>query len=195
MKNKHLQNVLNKVVLSALLMVVTLMLPSCFLFGDDEDDPKPTPRSEVPVPLAKKWMAGHFSMTEFWQHDGTYNGNAFETGLAFDFKPDGECAFYLVAGGTSAGCHNEAFVYKKGTVVFNQANNSFTFYPTEGRSRGFFRGCGSAYKDYDQKTEQKDLKPETYYYTIQQVSNGQDQLIIRKEPNSTSSTTFWVANW
>lgn len=186
---------MNKAVLSLLLVLVSLVLPSCFLFNKDDDDPQPTPRSEVPAALAKKWMAGQFSMTEFWQSDGTYSGNAFEAGLAFDFKPNGDCEFYLVAGGTSYGCRTDLLVYKKGTVQFNQDNQSFTFYPTAGRSRGFYRGCASSYKNYDQKNEQQDLKPETYYYTLQQGSNGQDQLVIRKEPNSTSTTTFWVANW
>ncbi|PSR53533.1 hypothetical protein AHMF7605_08345 [Adhaeribacter arboris] len=198
MKNKNLQNLVNKAILSALLVVVTFMLPSCFLFGndDDEEDPKPdTPRSEVPTILAKKWLAGQFSMTEFWQYDGTYSGNAFEAGLAFDFQPNGDCEFYLVAGGTTYGCRTELLVYKKGTVQFNQDNQSFTFYPTEGRSRGFYRGCASSFKNYDQKTEQKDLKPEIYYYTLQKDSNGQDQLVTRFEPNSTSTTTFRTVNW
>ncbi|QMU29649.1 hypothetical protein [Adhaeribacter radiodurans] len=195
MKKILFANALNKIVLFTLLLVVNFILPSCTLFGEDDDDPKPTPRAEVPTDFAKKWMAGQFSMTEFWDYDGTYSGNAFQAGLAFDFKPDGECAFYLVAGGTTYGCHTETFVYKKGTVEFNSDNQSFTFYPTEGNSRGFYRGCASTYRNYDQKTEKKDLKPETYYYTLEQGSNGQDQMIIRMEPNSTSTTTFWVVNW
>ncbi len=115
-------------------------------------------------------------------------------GLAFDFKPNGDCEFYMATGGTNIGCRTESFIYKKGTVQFYD-KNSFTFYPTKGNLRGFSRGCAAAYDDYDRKAEGKDLEPQTYYFTLQQDSNGRDQLITRFEENSTSGTTFQVANW
>jgi hypothetical protein len=181
---------MRKGLLFNLLLLMSILLPACL-----EDSEDVTPRSEVPAALAKKWMAGAFSMTEFWQYDGTYSGNAFEAGLAFDFTPEGDCAFYLVAGGTSYGCRNEAFVYKKGTVQFNLDDQSFTFYPTEGNNRGFFRGCGSSFQNYNKKAEKKDLTPETYYYSLQQGSNGEDQLVIRFKKDDTSSTIFRPMNW
>ncbi|GEO02921.1 hypothetical protein AAE02nite_05850 [Adhaeribacter aerolatus] len=193
MKALNQPSLLHKGLFASLLLLMSVLLPGCFLF--DDDDPAPEPKHEVPTELARKWTAGQFSMSEFWDYNGSYTGNAFEAGLAFDFKPDGKCEFYLVAGGTSYGCRTETFVYKKGTVQFNEDNQSFTFTPTEGRARGFYKGCASAYQNYDNKTEKKDLKPETYYYTLQPGSNGQTNLIIRFEPQATSYTTFWPANW
>ncbi|QNF34696.1 hypothetical protein HUW51_18910 [Adhaeribacter swui] len=195
MKKTNMHQVGTKAVLFTLLMLVSLMLPSCFLFGDDdEDDPKPAPRSEVPAALAHKWLAGQFSMTEFWKYDGSYSGNAFEMGIAFDFKANGDAEFYMVTGGTSMGCRTESFIYKKGTVLFNN-NNSFTFYPTEGRKRGYYRGCAASYDDYDEKYTSKDLKPETYFYTIEKNSNGQDQLVTRFKVTDAAGTYFRVVNW
>jgi hypothetical protein len=190
---KSTTNLLHKGILATLLLLMTVMLPSCFLF--DDDDPAPNPKTAVPTELAKKWMYGGFSMGEFWDYNGSYTGNAFEAGLAFDFKPDGRCEFYLVTAGTSFGCRTEAFVYKKGTVEFNEAEKSFTFTPTEGRVRGFYKGCASAYQNYDNKTERKDLKPETYYYNLQKDSYGKDQFVIRFKQNDASGTTFYPANW
>ncbi len=178
------------VLLAALLLGVSLLLPAC----QDEKEETPTPRSEVPGPVVGQWLSGNFSMREFWDYDGSFSGNAFELGIGFDFKKDGECEFYLVTGGTSAGCRTEAFVFKKGTVDFT-SKDSFTFYPTEGSNRGFYKGCASAYKDYDQKAEKKDLTPETYYYDLEKDSNGKNQLIIRFKKSGQSSTSFQPARW
>jgi len=188
-------NLIRKGLLATMLLLLCIILPACELFDKDDPEPKPTQLTEVPDELAKKWMAGQFSMGEFWDYNGSYTGNAFETGIAFDFKPDGKCEFYLVAAGTSYGCRTEAFVYKKGTVKFNEDDLSFTFYPTEGRTRGFYKGCASSYQNYDLATARKDLQPETYYYTLQQNSNGQNQLIIRLQRETSNSTTFYPVNW
>lgn len=193
MKRTKKQNLWSKLVLFTLLMLVTLLLPSCFLFGNDDDDPKPTPRSEVPEHLAQKWLAGQFSHTEFWEYNGSYLGNAIEMGIVFDFKPNGDCEFYMVTGGSSIGCQNKSLIYKKGTVQFN--NDSFTFYPTEGRKRGYFQGCAASYDNYDVKAVGKDLEPKTYYFSILKDSNGKDQLVTKFEENSNAVTTFRMVNW
>lgn len=156
--------------------------------------PTPGPVSKVPDKLVGKWTAGHFSWGEFWTPDGSYSGNAVEVGIAFDFKADATCEFYFVTGGTSFGCRTEAFVYEKGTVEFH-ANNSFTFTPAEGNARGFYKGCGSSYKNYHKKHAPGDLKPTTYYYAWEKDSRGNDRLIIRFKPDAGNSTTFYRANW
>ena len=193
MKIITIKRKLNNAALVTLLFVVCLMLPSCFLFGDKGDEPKSKSRSEVPAVLAKKWMAGQFSVPKFWQHTDSVLGSANEIGIAFDFKTNGEAAFYFVTGGITAGCYNKALIYKKGTVQFN--TNSFTFYPEEGKKRGIFRGCGATRKNYEVKATGKDLEPETYYYSIQKNSQGQEQLVTRFEENATSATSFQTVNW
>jgi hypothetical protein len=144
--------------------------------------------------MVGKWSGGHFSWGEFWTQDGSYSGNAVEVGIAFDFKADGGCEFYFVTGGTSFGCRTEAFVYEKGTTEFH-ANNSFTFTPTEGNARGFYKGCASSYKNYNKKHTPEELKPTTYYYSREKDSQGNDKLIIRFKPDAVNSTTFYRANW
>lgn len=192
MKTKLLRSTLLFNVLPAvLLLLMSLLLPACE--EKNQDDPEPGPRTEVPGRVTGRWSAGGFSMGEFWQYNGAYSGNAFELGIAFDFKPDGRCEFYLVTGGTSYGCRTEAFVYKKGTVAFHA--DSFTFHPAEGNSRGFYKGCASSYQNYNKPTPKEDLKPETYYYSVTKDSNGKDQLTIRFEPGQGAGTTFQPASW
>lgn len=193
MKTRLLKTtVLPEILLAVLLLVMSLLLPSCE--EEKKDDPAPGSRSDVPGPLVGQWTAGNFSMSEFWDYNGTYTGNAFELGIAFDFKRNGDCAFFLVTGGTSYSCRTEAFVYKKGTAVFCD-NDSFTFYPAEGNNRGFYKGCGSSYKNHNTKAEKKDLKPETYYYSLEKNSNGKNQLIIRLKPSEANGTSFYPATW
>jgi hypothetical protein len=172
------------------LMIALMSFSSCK--KDKAEDI--TPRSEVPTQLVGKWLYGSFSMTEFWQYNGSYSGNAFELAVAFDFKPEGNVEFYFVTGGTTYGCRTEALVYKKGTVRFND-DSSFTIYPTEGRARGFYKGCASSYQNYDKKMERTDLPPETYYYTLERDSSGKQQLVIRFKQNDTNSSNFRPANW
>ncbi len=161
---------------------------------DPDPKPNPGPVIRVPADVVGKWNGGHFSWGEFWTQDGSYSGNAVEVGIAFDFKADGTCEFYFVTGGTSYGCRTEAFVYEKGTVEFH-ANNSFTFTPTEGSARGFYKGCASSYKDYNKPHAPADLDPNTYYYTMEKDSKGNDKLIIRFKPDDANYTTFYRANW
>ncbi len=173
---------------------LTLLVVSNLLFsGCIEEKSTPAPQSKIPAEVVGQWLSGQFSMGEFWKHDGTYTGNAFELGIAFHFKKEGQCEFYLVTGGTSYSCRTEAFVYKKGTVAFS--NNSFTFYPTEGNTRGFYKGCASSYQNYDQKTPKEKLKPETYYYTLEKDSNGKNQLLIRFKPEDQVASYFRQTQW
>lgn len=174
-------------------LLLLLSVPMLLLSGCIEEKPAPAPPSKVPSEIVGQWLSGRFSMGEFWKYDGTYNGNAFEVGIAFHFKQEGQCEFYLVTGGTSYGCRTEAFVHKKGTVEFS--SNSFTFYPTEGNTRGFYKGCASSYKNYDQKTPKENLKPETYYYTLAKDSKGKTQLLIRFKPEDQTATYFQQTNW
>jgi hypothetical protein len=186
-----------KQLFTALLLLLAGGLWSCEILERDktpEPTPAPGPVSKIPSGVAGKWLYGNFSMGDFWKYDGTYVGNAFELGLAFVFGPGGACEFYLATGGTSFNCRTEAFVYKKGTVQFDD-NGSFTFHPTEGSARGFYKGCASSYKNYDKKYTPQDLKPETYYYALEKDSNGKEQLLIRFKPTDASPTTFRPATW
>ncbi len=96
MKINAFKSTLLPKVLTAALLLISLLLPACE--EGKKDNPAPGPRSDVPGPLVGRWMAGNFSMGEFWDYDGTYSGNAFDLGIAFDFKRNGDCEFYLVTG-------------------------------------------------------------------------------------------------
>jgi hypothetical protein len=188
-------NALSDLVPALLLLLMTMSLWSCELFQEDKNpEPKPKPKSNIPSEVVGKWTAGHFSWGEFWTRDGSYTGNAVEVGITFDFKADGTCEFYFVTGGTSFGCRTEAFVYEKGTVAFH-GNNSFTFTPTEGNARGFYKGCASSYRNYNKKHAPEDLNPDTYYYTREKDGKGNDKLLIRFKPNAENSTAFYRAAW
>jgi hypothetical protein len=208
MKTNVLKSILPFRVLPAiLLLLLAASLWGCEIFSKEntpepdpkskpkpKPDPKPEPDSRVPAEIVGKWNAGQFSWGEFWTQDGSYSGNAVEMGIAFDFKKDGKCEFYFVVGGTSYGCRTEAFVYEKGTVKFN-ANNSFTFTPTEGSARGFYKGCGSSSKNYNKKHAPEDLTPDTYYYSLEKDSQGNDKMVVRFKPDDEHTTTFYRASW
>lgn len=190
MNYKNLKNHYNNTIMKSILFYLVI---SILLFSSCKVD-EPSPRSEVPDNMEGQWLYGDYSMTEFWDYDGSYSGNAFELALAFDFKKNGHFEFYFVTGGTSFGCRTEAFVFKKGTVQFND-NHSFTIYPTEGNSRGFYKGCAPSYQNYNRKIEKNDLKPEIYYYSFEPDSNGKEQLVIRFEQDDVYGSYFRPKQW
>ncbi|RDC62707.1 hypothetical protein [Adhaeribacter pallidiroseus] len=150
--------------------------------------------TKVPIPLAAKWSAGKFPMHKFWEYDGTYAGQAANLGIAFDIKPDGNCEFYQVTAQNVYGCRTQHLIYKKGTVAFH-ANQSFTFYPSQGTNREFVKVCDTAYQNKDQKVTGEDLSPQTFYYTYQPNQQGQNQLVIRGHVPVIAATTLQASNW
>ncbi len=150
--------------------------------------------TKVPAPFAAKWLAGQFPMNKFWEYDGTYPGQAADLGLAFDIKPDGSCEFFQVTGQNTYGCRTQHLIYKKGTISFN-ANQSFTFYPSQGTNREFVKVCDAAYQNKNQKVTGEDLSPQTFFYTYQPNEKGQKQLIIRGNVPTVAATTLQASKW
>ncbi len=153
-----------------------------------------TTSAKVPAPLAAKWSAGQFPMSQFWEYDGTHPGQAADLGMAFDIKPDGSCEFYQVIGQVAHGCRTQQLIYKKGTVSFHQ-NQTFTFYPSQGTNREFVKVCDAAYQNKDQKVVGEDLSPQTFYYTYQPNEQGERQLVIRGNVPSIAATTLQASKW
>jgi hypothetical protein len=174
-------------------MLALALFPSCLEQGNAKDDPTPTsPQSEIPTKLAGKWLWGTFSMTDFWRYDGRYQGNAFQTSVAFNFIKGGQCEFYYAASTTYYSCTTQAFTFKKGTVKFND-DHSFFFYPTEGNFRGFY-GCAPG-SNFNRKATASELTPETYYYSFEPDSYGKEHLVIRFSKNDTQGSYFKPATW
>ncbi len=171
------------------LLIPVMALSSC---TEEDVDDLVTPRTEVPANMVGQWLYGTFSMIDYWKYDGSYVGNAFELSTAFDFKKNGEAEFYFIAGGTTYGCINQAFVYKKGTVEFSD-NKSFTFYPVKGNSRGYY-SCGSS-SNFERDLLDSEKTPQTYYYTFETDDYGKEYMVIRFDPGDEYGSYFKPTQW
>ena len=172
---------------TAIIFLAVLSLCASCELHDKQNDPSPvtppTPpseQSEIPAALKGQWMYGNFSMTEFWAYDGSYQGNAFQTSVAFNFIPGGNFEMYFAASSTYYYCTTQAFTFKKGSVKFND-DHSFIIYPSEGRYRGYY-SCASS-SNIDRPFQPSELKPDTLYWSFENDSYGKEYLVIRNEIN------------
>jgi hypothetical protein len=183
-----------KLLFAALLAVV--LASACEKTNDSDDKLiRDTPRSQVPGELLGKWLNGTFSMSNWYSYDGKqYLGNPYTRSSAFDFKKNGEAEFFQVIKTFNGMCSTEGFTTLKGTVQFNESNRSFTFHPQSGNYRGFY-SCASS-SNFNRAAKKEELKPTTYYYTIETDTNNQKWMVIRfdQQPGSAGSY-FKPTNW
>ena len=148
------------------------------------------PISPIPAELKGKWLNGTFSMSNWWSYDGKkYIGNPYTRSVAFNFNESGESEFYLAIKTHTGYCSTEVFTYHKGRVKFDEASQSFTFYPEKGNYRGFY-SCASG-SNFERAARSEELKPTTYYWTMEKDNNGQSMLVIRFSPDKSAAGSYF----
>ena len=101
------------------------------------------PKAPVPDELVGYWLTGTSSITNFWDYNGTYAGNALELAVGYMFYKNGNAREYFYYTKTTAYCRDQVLGYREGTVVFNTTEKTFKFYAASGNYRRF-DACGSA---------------------------------------------------
>ncbi len=156
-------------------------------------DPIPVPgNGTVPGPIIGNWVQGTFSLTEFWNYDGSYAGKGTEQANVFVFGPNGECEYYFIMTTRIYNCTSKVFNYRKGTVVFDEANGSFTFTPASGNYRGFYSCAPSS--NFSRDATPEELVPKTYYYQMED-RDGTPYMVVRSEPGSPIIHNFMKTVW
>lgn len=176
-------------------LLAVVLATSCEKDDADEILVKDTPRSETPDALVGKWLNGTFAMSNWWTYDGkNYVGNPYSRSTAFNFSKNGDAEFFLVIKTHTGTCSTEGFTYMKGTVKFDNTNQSFTFYPQRGNYRGFY-SCSSG-SNFDRTATRDELTPSVYYWTKETDTNGQQWLVIRFSADpGTAGSYFKITNW
>src|SRR5689334_11362969 len=115
-----------------------LTMLACISLASWHIPPVKNDHSKIPTELVGKWLNGTFSMSNWWSYDGKkYMGNPYTRSVAFNFSNDGKAEFYLAIKTHTGYCSTEAFTFLEGTVVFDEAEHSFTVTPSKGNYRGF----------------------------------------------------------
>ena len=174
-----------------IILMAVITLASC---KKDEIDPGigSPDFSEAPDEMVGQWLYGTFSMTEFWGYDGSYQGNAFEMSVAFDFTDNGEYEMYFIAVANNYGCRTEGFTYTKGYVDWS-IDGQFTVTPEEGNYRGFY-SCTPQY-NFERAMTESELTSQTYYYTFETDEFGKEYMVIRFDPADEFGTYFSATTW
>jgi len=176
------------------LSMAVMLMASCEKDGDDILISN-TPRSEVPAQLTGKWQNGTFSMSNWWSYNGTkYEGNPYTRSTSFNFSKNGDAEFFQVIKTYNGSCATEGFTYYKGSVKFNDADNSFTVYPQKGNYRGYY-SCASG-SNFNRAAEKNELKPITLYWS-EETLNGQKYMVVAFTPGAVESEKvyFKPSNW
>ncbi len=134
-------------------------------------------------------------MSNWWSYDGKkYEGNPYTRSVAFDFSKKDRVDFYLIIKTNTGYCTTEAFTYLQGTVTFNTVDRSFTLVPDKGNYRGFYSCAPKSNFKRDAKPDE--LKPATYYWTMETDQKGKQWMVIRFSPGVSSSGSYFErSNW
>jgi hypothetical protein len=89
-----------------------------------------TPRSNVPVELAKEWYYGNLSSVSFFNPATGHFSAPSGPGMFFKFSEDGYYEKGVLLQSSLYGCTSTFFAYNKGTAVVE--GNKITLYPTYG---------------------------------------------------------------
>jgi hypothetical protein len=147
-------------------------------------------RQPVPEELVGKWLNGTFSMNNWWAYDGReYLGNPYSRSAAFHFNKNGDAEFYLAVKNHTGNCSTEAFTFFKGAVSFNDAENSFTLTPAKGNFRVFY-SC-TPRLNTDRKARAEELKPTTYYWSMETDAQDKTWLVIRFSRDKNAAATYF----
>jgi hypothetical protein len=91
-----------------------------------------TPRSAVPQELARGWMYGLISPTDFWDdHTGQYLGNAYGAADYYTFSSDGHFTELVYIYTQVYSCRTQVWTQMEGTVVVS--GSAITKYPSKGQ--------------------------------------------------------------
>lgn len=149
-----------------------------------------TSRQPIPEELVGKWLNGTFSMSNWWAYDGReYIGNPYSRSAAFHFSKNGDAEFYLAVKNHTGNCSTEAFTYFKGVVSFNDAEKSFTMTPAKGNFRVFY-SC-TPRLNTDRKAKAEELKPTTYYWSMETDAQDKTWLVIRFSRDKNAAATYF----
>lgn len=171
-------------------MKLLILLATCFTLVSAG----PAPR-DIPGELVGKWLNGSFSMSEWWSYDGKkYLGNPYTRSVAFDFSKSGDAKFFLVIKTNSGYCTTEAFTFLEGHVIIDEVKHSITLVPKKGNYRGFY-SCAPG-SNFNRPAKPEELKPTTYYYTMETDTNGQKYMVIRFSPGTAEAGSYFKpAQW
>ena len=173
-----------------LFVIASLMLFSLAGNTREMDTTRSIRSEKIPPELTGKWLNGTFSMSEWWSYDGKkYIGNPYTRSVAFNFSANGETEFFLAIKTNTGYCCTEGFTYHKGIVKFNEADHSFTIYPEKGNYRGFY-SCAAG-SNFDRPAKKEELKPTTYYWSMEKDEYNQQWLVIRFSPDKSSAGSYF----
>jgi hypothetical protein len=180
--------------MKSIILLSKLIAMLSFGTGDKTADVNPVP-GNIPTELVGKWLNGSFSMSNWWSYDGKkYLGNPYTRSVAFDFSKSGEAKFFLVIKTNSGYCTTEAFTYLEGSVVIDEAQRSITLVPKKGNYRGFY-SCAPG-SNFNRPAKPEELKPTTYYWTMETDTNGQKYMVIRFSPGTSEAGSYFKpAQW
>ena len=154
-----------------------------------------TPRSEVPDALVGQWLNGTFAMSNWYTYDGQYAGNPFSSSRAFTFTKDGHAEFFQIIKTFDGVCATDAMTEFKGTVKFDANDGSFTFYPQQGKFRGYYSCLPS--KNFSRSAKKEELNPIKLYWDKETDTNNQEWMVtrFRADAPDTEASYFKPTNW
>lgn len=162
--------------------LITLVCTSC---GKNVEDPADNPAAGI---LAGKWQQGNYDINDFWRPASWESLSQFTPTGAFHINNNDTAELYGISfPPVEADCSKQDYKYTKGSYSINLQDSSFTFTPSEGKLRTFYKNC-PAQTDVNRDLTPAELNGTLKFYWRLRHENGKQYLLIRYAPDATAFT-------
>jgi hypothetical protein len=131
--------------------------------------------SAIQAPMLGSWLYGTLSSIEYYDRSTSKWQDASGASELVTFLPDGRYERTRLLSLTTFSCTSKLFIYEKGTVRIE--GNTLTYRPKEGVNKGYTCTPSNSWSTTR-------LKAETWTFSFERGSNGQDVLVLKGQADS-----------
>jgi hypothetical protein len=146
--------------------------------------------ANIPVTdaLLGKWQKGNYDMSKFWLTTSWESSGLYTSTGGFHIKNNDSAELYGVSyPPLPTDCSKQDYKYIKGTYSINMQDSTFSFTPSEGTLRTFYKNC-TAQPDVSRDLTATELGGTLTFYWRLKTDNGKTYMLIRYAPDATTYT-------
>lgn len=167
------------------LVACALIVLACNSCAKNKEVPADNPSTNL---LTGNWQQGIYAISDFWRPTCWESLSQFTPTGAFHINNNDTAELYGISfPPVETDCSKQDYKYTKGSYSINLQDSTFTFIPSEGKLRTFYKNC-PVQTDVNRDLTPADFTGALKFYWRIKIENGKQYLLIRYAPDATAFT-------